>query len=90
MVFEREDGNAVDVRRGVGLLMYRLIEAYANRNELNLKNEIQEVEIIIRRGLEDPDVIVSGHFRMCFTIYKEYTKLSKPLIEELLSVCFSI
>ena len=85
MVFEREDSNAVIVRQGVGLLVYRLIEAYSNRKELSLQNELRELELIIQRGLEDSDQTTNSHFRLCAKLYKEYSQhtLSKPLIEVL-------
>ena len=83
MIFEQEDSKAVIIRQSIGYCIYRIIETYLKRDEYSLKNELEVVEVIIRRGLQDKDDIVSGHFRLCSDLYKEYTKLSKPLIEEI-------
>lgn len=77
MLFEQNDEKAVMVRRGVGLLVYRIIETHPD----------VDVELIVEKGLRDPDLVVSSHFRMCADKMKENCKLSKPLIEELYLVC---
>ena len=40
----------------------------------------------IWRGLNDPDDIVTGHFRRCSDLWKEQSTSIHPLIEELLNV----
>ena len=83
MVFEREDASAVVVRQGVGLLLYRLIEAYTTRRPTTMQNELVDIEIILQQGLKDPDLTVSSHFRRCADLYQTYSHqtLRKPLIE---------
>lgn len=77
MLFEQNDEKAAMVRRGVGLLVYRIIETHPD----------VDVELIVEKGLRDSDLVVSSHFRMCADKMKENCKLLKPLIEELYLVC---
>ena len=48
--------------------------------------ELNDIDLIIMRGLNDPDDIVTGHFRRCSDLWKEQSTSIHPLIEELLNV----
>ena len=81
-MFEQKDESAVEVRRGVGFLMYRLIEATMDKPSI----ELNDIDLIIMKGLNDPNDIVTGHFRRCSDLWKEQSTSIHPLIEELLNV----
>ena len=83
MMFEQKDESAVEVRRGVGVLVYQLIQASFDKPSIVLN----DIDLILMKGVNDSDEIVNGHFRRCSELWKEHSVSLHPLIQELYT-CF--
>ena len=83
-MFEQKDESAVEVRRGVGVLVYQLIQASLDKPSIVLN----DMDLILMKGMSDSDEIVNGHFRKCSELWKEHSVTHHPLIQELYSYLF--